>query len=242
MTRYRTIVADPPWPYKDNPLPGFGPDRLPAFLPYSTMDLTAIGALPIASLSAPAAHVYLWTTNRFLWDARGIAESWGVKVAQVVVWCKKPMGLGPGSAFANTTEYVLFGRSTVGPMIASARHAAGLGRADLHRSIFNTAPTGIVYRWEADDCLPTPDQWDGLRRTLPALADAGDMTPEPVRQASSWYVWPRGPHSQKPDHFYDLVEQVSPGPYVEIFARRHRLLWDVWGNESANTATLEVPA
>jgi len=33
-----------------------------------------------------------------------------------------------------------------------------------------------------------------------------------------------------------VVEQVSPGPYVELFARRHRLGWDVWGNESANTA------
>ena len=45
-------------------------------------------------------------------------------------------------------------------------------------------------------------------------------------------------HSQKPDVFTDLIEQVSPGPYVELFARRHRLGWDVWGNESANTASL----
>jgi N6-adenosine-specific RNA methylase IME4 len=47
-------------------------------------------------------------------------------------------------------------------------------------------------------------------------------------------------HSQKPDVFIDMVEQVSPGPYVELFSRRHRLGWDVWGNESANTA--EMPA
>ena len=38
----------------------------------------------------------------------------------------------------------------------------------------------------------------------------------------------------------DLIEQASPGPYVELFARRHRLGWDVWGDESANTASLEV--
>ncbi len=49
-------------------------------------------------------------------------------------------------------------------------------------------------------------------------------------------------HSRKPDLFIDLIEQVSPSPYVELFARRHRLGWDVWGNESANTATLEVSA
>lgn len=49
-------------------------------------------------------------------------------------------------------------------------------------------------------------------------------------------------HSQKPDVFIDLIEQCSNGPYVELFARSHRLGWDVWGNESANTATLEPSA
>lgn len=44
--------------------------------------------------------------------------------------------------------------------------------------------------------------------------------------------------SIKPDGFLDMVEQNSPGPYVELFSRRHRLGWDVWGNESANTAQL----
>lgn len=48
--------------------------------------------------------------------------------------------------------------------------------------------------------------------------------------------------SQKPDGFLDLVEQVSPGPYVELFSRRHRLGWDVWGDQSANTAILQSPA
>lgn len=42
----------------------------------------------------------------------------------------------------------------------------------------------------------------------------------------SWFVWPRSTHSVKPDAFYDLVEQVSPGPYCELFARRARFGWD----------------
>lgn len=54
--------------------------------------------------------------------------------------------------------------------------------------------------------------------------------------------WPKQPHSQKPDAFYDLVESMSPAPYVELFARRHRFFWDVWGLESANTAQLEAIA
>lgn len=56
----------------------------------------------------------------------------------------------------------------------------------------------------------------------------------------NWWQWQRREHSEKPEAFIDLVEQVSPGPYVELFARRHRLGWDVWGDQSANTASLAV--
>jgi N6-adenosine-specific RNA methylase IME4 len=36
-------------------------------------------------------------------------------------------------------------------------------------------------------------------------------------------------HSRKPAAFGDLVETVSGGPYVELFAREPRLGWDSWG-------------
>lgn len=38
-------------------------------------------------------------------------------------------------------------------------------------------------------------------------------------------------HSAKPDASLDLIESVSPGPYLELFARRKRLGWHAWGNE-----------
>lgn len=68
--------------------------------------------------------------------------------------------------------------------------------------------------------------------------------PFQVRNAGSVQEWKfpyeRGAraHSRKPEGAMDLIEQASPGPYVELFSRRHRLGWDVWGNESANTAEL----
>jgi N6-adenosine-specific RNA methylase IME4 len=43
-------------------------------------------------------------------------------------------------------------------------------------------------------------------------------------------------HSAKPECFLDYIEQVSAGPYVELFARRDRFGWDTWGNESLGTA------
>jgi N6-adenosine-specific RNA methylase IME4 len=39
-------------------------------------------------------------------------------------------------------------------------------------------------------------------------------------------------HSAKPEGFMDMVEQVSPGPYLEMFSRRARLGWDTWGDQS----------
>jgi N6-adenosine-specific RNA methylase IME4 len=41
-------------------------------------------------------------------------------------------------------------------------------------------------------------------------------------------------HSRKPEAWLDAVEQVSPGPYLEMFARRNRLGWDTWGDEALN--------
>jgi N6-adenosine-specific RNA methylase IME4 len=45
-------------------------------------------------------------------------------------------------------------------------------------------------------------------------------------------------HSAKPEAFLDFVEEWSPKPRLEMFARRARLTggWDYYGNESFGTA------
>lgn len=54
-----------------------------------------------------------------------------------------------------------------------------------------------------------------------------------------WWGWPRGKHSEKPEEFQTVVESVSPGPYLEMFARRKRHGWASWGNEIASD--VEMP-
>jgi N6-adenosine-specific RNA methylase IME4 len=198
---YRTIVADPPWEYpggwpgastsarsaaRGNPVAAVGEQTRTA-IKYPTLPVAAIAALPVGVLAHPAgAHLYLWTTNRYLHDAFHVAEAWGFRYGQLLTWCKAPMGLGPGGAFAQSSEYVLFCRRG---------HLRHLSRVD-----------------------------------------------------STWFNWPRlgRAHSRKPEAFLDLVEQVSPGPYLEMFARRSRLGWDVWGNEvgahEAAATVLGAPA
>lgn len=62
---------------------------------------------------------------------------------------------------------------------------------------------------------------------------------------STWWQWSRPyenghiAHSQKPDAFQDMVMEVSPAPYLELFARRSRLGWHSAGNESLGHVKIE---
>jgi N6-adenosine-specific RNA methylase IME4 len=182
VTRYRTIVADPPWYYE-----GFagsvgyggrfagreGKARVKVKpLPYPSMTVEEIRALPVSSLAAKDARLFLWTTNRYLREALSIMETWGFEYAQQLVWSKTgnvpPFG---GSVAPNFAEFLLVGRRGGVPVVA---------------------------RW-----------------------------PRSVIEAKK----PNRDHSRKPEVFLDLAETVSPGPYLELFARRRRLGWDSWGNE-----------
>ncbi len=50
-------------------------------------------------------------------------------------------------------------------------------------------------------------------------------------------------HSRKPDEFYELVREVSPGPRIDVFSREARAGFDGWGNESGKfTRGLEAHA
>jgi N6-adenosine-specific RNA methylase IME4 len=65
----------------------------------------------------------------------------------------------------------------------------------------------------------------GTRGRCPALAhDVPDV------------FWaPREEHSAKPEVLQDMIERMSPGPYLEMFARRNRPGWFCWGNDSQLT-------
>lgn len=48
----------------------------------------------------------------------------------------------------------------------------------------------------------------------------------------------REKHSKKPDYFYELIENVSEGKKLELFARNKRKGWHSWGNEIESDITL----
>lgn len=62
----------------------------------------------------------------------------------------------------------------------------------------------------------------------------------PELRVSNFFAAPRTGHSAKPDRFYEIVERVSPEPRLEVFARRRRYGWDVWGNEAPEAAASQA--
>ena len=53
-----------------------------------------------------------------------------------------------------------------------------------------------------------------------------------------WKVTRPNVHSRKPECFQDIIETVSDAPRLEMFARRQRIGWDVFGNEVEGSITL----
>jgi N6-adenosine-specific RNA methylase IME4 len=147
-------------------------------LPYPTMTVGEIAELPVREVADDDAHLYLWTTQRYIWETHDIIRGWGFEPSRILTWCKPPTGFSLGGVFGGASEFCVFARR-------------------------------------------------GKLRSL-------------SRTNRDWWVWSRREHSAKPEAFLDLVEQVSPGPYLEMFARRQRLGWDTWGDEALEHVSIEV--
>ena len=57
-----------------------------------------------------------------------------------------------------------------------------------------------------------------------------------VRNLGTHFTAPKTLHSEKPDIFYQLVERTSYPAFLDVFARKRRLGWTVWGNGIAEAA------
>ena len=70
------------------------------------------------------------------------------------------------------------------------------------------------------------------------LGRKGKM-PKVRRVDTTWWnvKRPHNAHSKKPAEFREVVEKVSYGPRIELFARAKTPGWDIWGNELPNDIT-----
>ncbi len=110
-TKYRTIVADPPWPIKwpkggtrtagktaaTADAPCMSKDYAIKPMPYSTMSVDDIAALPVADIAATDSLLFMWTLDRYVMDGSAVkvARAWGFEPRpHMIVWHKPSAGLG----------------------------------------------------------------------------------------------------------------------------------------------------
>jgi N6-adenosine-specific RNA methylase IME4/ParB-like chromosome segregation protein Spo0J len=77
--------------------------------------------------------------------------------------------------------------------------------------------------------------WFRANHELLFIGIRGKKVPAPApteRPLGSVVEAPRGRHSEKPEVFAQMIERLFPNvPKIELFARKARPGWDVWGNE-----------
>jgi len=110
--RFGTVLADPPWRFKNN-TGKIAPEHR-RLARYGTLSLDEIKALPIGDVAADTAHLYLWVPNALLAEGLAVMSAWGFEYKSNIVWHKirkdgGPDGRGVGFYFRNVTEIVLFG-------------------------------------------------------------------------------------------------------------------------------------
>lgn len=82
------IVVDPPWPYGRK----YDPDTSRSANPYPEMSIDEIKGIKLTP--DKDCILWLWTTHRFIWDAKNIMDSWGFEYKGILVWNKEKMGMG----------------------------------------------------------------------------------------------------------------------------------------------------
>jgi N6-adenosine-specific RNA methylase IME4 len=59
----------------------------------------------------------------------------------------------------------------------------------------------------------------------------------------TWAFMPLQEHSHKPEEQFAIIERVSPGPYLELFARRRPPSdkdWSIWGFEAPGGSDITI--
>lgn len=105
--KYRTILMDPPWPYKDKTL-RFGEKRRAgassAESQYPTLSIEQLKLLQIPA--EDNAYLFLWVTNPFLREGLDLTKAWGFTYKTLLTWLKPSIRLG--YYFRSRTEHIIF--------------------------------------------------------------------------------------------------------------------------------------
>lgn len=197
---FRTIVADVPWPYGD---------KLPNIK--TTAGAKARGAAGtygrVMKLDEIARYLESFTMMMELkgeWPSGTIAKD-----ARLFLWRVHPMQaealhVMKAWGFGEPVSELVWAKTTMPPLELDATFATAPKKlkGTLVRMAFGM---GRTFRAAHEVCLVG-------RRGRPEVLSKSERSVlfAPVRE-----------HSQKPEEFFELVERLSPGPFLELFSGGH---------------------
>ncbi|OFC59572.1 hypothetical protein BAE30_08570 [Acidithiobacillus caldus] len=129
--RFKTVLADPPWRYNNTNSNGAAERH------YTTMDMAALRALPVAELVLDDSWLFLWATSPLLKEALELMEAWGFTYKTNMVWAKNKFGMG--NYWRSAHELLLLGmRGSPGPWL---RH--DIGSFAIHSTTRHSAKPAV---------------------------------------------------------------------------------------------------
>lgn len=157
--KFQTVYADPAWKYGNQGTRGSTDDHYPG------MSVDEICALPVAQFVDKDAHLHLWTTNAFLFEAQRVMTAWGFEYKSCYVWVKPQMGMG--NYWRVSHELMLFGIRGSAPFGSRSKMSWGQFKRGKH-SAKPEEVRGII-----EEVSPGPRRIELFAR----------------RMAPNWYAW-----------------------------------------------------
>jgi N6-adenosine-specific RNA methylase IME4 len=87
---YDVIVIDPPWNYQDDSV--YDAEGFRGTCPYPTMSIEQIKGIKLPAKDNCV--LWLWTTNKHIFDCRDILNEWGFEIKSVLTWDKEHIAMG----------------------------------------------------------------------------------------------------------------------------------------------------
>jgi len=206
MLKYRVIVVDAPWTYRDKCHAG----KRGAAYKYKggTMTIEDIKALPIASLAADDCYLFSWATMPLLNLGLEAVDAWGFEyVTAGFTWAKTTAG--------RTLKALTAGQIQPGAQVVVEREG------DLLRVRKTAFGGGSYTRANPELCLlgRRGKRWRESAAVRALLLEP--VTPQ---------------HSEKPapEYLDRIVELCGDVPRIELFARERQPGWHAWGDEIAD--------
>ncbi len=221
MSKFKVIVADPPWSFSDKLEMSSVPRGAAAN--YPLLDLEEIKRLRVREIADPNGCVLaLWVPSSLLQEGLDVMESWGFEQRQTYTWAK----------IVHTSQVNLNQTNEVRKELVSLVKK-------VQRKAFKLDGKPITFRdfeFVLDESVLGFGMGRLFRQTHEICIIGINNTKiyKSLKNKSQRSVsfGQNMKHSAKPDHLQNSLDLMFPeGKKLEIFARRRREEWTTIGNE-----------